>query len=465
MNKIINIIVLLFVVGSLSAGAQTLTLSECREMALDNSFNLKSAAERIAASEDMLKAYKANNLPNISFSGGYLYSTATFTETFEGGYLPTFSPDLTTGEMVPNVVGTSADGTPIFSSYAYMPDIVLDFEVGSVFTAGLQLSQPIYMGGKISTATKLAQLGVDVAGIEMNRSRADVILAADEAFYTYMKVEEMLLSADAYYSVVEEFYRVVSSMYDRGMCTQNDLLKVQVKVNEAELMQLKARNGKTLSRMNLCYIVGLPISNTELKVVDMFDLTSVIDTTLDVSGRVEYELLAKSVEAKELEVKLAQSDFLPSVTAMASYSYVYGLELNGDVLFGSSPTLTAGVMVNIPIFHWGEGRRKVSAARREVAIAENTRADLVQKMTLELMQCINSYEESQAQVRLMERAVTQAEENLRQSGKQYAAGMETISNYLEAQALWQKSLSDLVEARSNQRLAYVRYCRTRGDEL
>lgn len=444
------------------AQPQRVTLEQCREMALENSYNIKNADHKIDASEDLLKAYKTNNLPKISLSGSYLYSTLSFNEAITGGYLPTFSPDLTTGEMVPNIVGYAEDGSAIFSSYAYMPDMLFEFEVGSVLNTGLQATQPIYMGGKISTATKLAKLGVEVAKIERSRSEADVILAADEAFYTYIKVGEILNSANIYHTVIDEFYRQMESMLKNGMCTKNDLMKVQVKVTEAELQQLKAKNGLILARMNLCYIMGLPLSTLEIEAINTFNIQQPIDNTLDITARHEFELLSKNIEAKELEAKLAISDFLPSVSAIASYSYANGLSLNSKTLLGDSPVFTGGIVINIPLFHWGEGRRKVSAARREVAMAENTQADLTQKMTLELMQSINIYYETQAEVALMERSVEQAEENLRQSGKQYTAGMETLSNHLEAQALWQKAMGDMIEAKANQRLAYSTYCRNKG---
>ncbi len=450
MNKIYKLILLLFLPFSSMAQSQSITLEQCREMAIENSLNLKSSKEKILASEDMLKAYKANKLPNFSFSGGYLYSTASFSESITGGFLPVFSADAL-GQLTPK------------GTYAYMPDITFECEVGSVFNAGIQASQPIYMGGKISTAIKLAKIGVDVAEIEQTRTQADIVLSADEAFYTYLKVEELLLAANSYRAVVDEFYRQVESLLKNGMCTQNELLKVQVKVSEAELQQLKARNGLILARMNLCYIIGLPLTTREITVMDNFKQFQSLDTSLDVSSRAEYKLLEKSVQAKELEVKLAKSDLKPTVAAVASYSYTHGFKINNEYLLGSTPSFAGGVSVNIPIFHWGESQRKVSAARREVNIARNTQDDLVQKMTLELMQSINAYTEAQSEVLLTERTLAQSEENLRQSGKQYSAGMEQLSDYLEAQAIWQKAMSDLVEAKAKQRLAYANYCRIKGE--
>ncbi len=126
-------IIVLLVCSTLVANAQQqLTLEQCREMAIDNNFNLKSSNEKIAASGEILAAYKTNRLPNLSASGNYIYTTASFSETISGGYLPTFTPDLTTGEMIPNIVGTAADGSYIFGEYAYMPDMNFDIDFNSI---------------------------------------------------------------------------------------------------------------------------------------------------------------------------------------------------------------------------------------------------------------------------------------------------------------------------------------------
>ncbi len=444
------------------AQAPALTLEECRAMALEYNYSLKSSTEQIEASRDMLDSYKSQRLPNLALSANYIYSTLSMTEQIEGGYLPTFSPDATTGELTPNIVGYSADGSPIFSSYAYMPDQTYELDVNGVFTGGVSLTQPIYMGGKISSAISLAEIGVQAAQINSQLTRQEVIVATDEAFYTYLKVEEMLKSAAKYNEVVAEFYRQVANLHKNGMCTKNDLLKVQVSLNEAELMVRKAENGLRIARMNLAHTIGLELTTAQITLVDEFEAATQIDTqNLSISSRPEYALLSKQIEAKEVQVKLTKSDYLPSLAAIAQYGYTNGVEFNGLTMLNGT-SLTAAVSLNVPIFHWGEGKRKVSASRREVEIAKNQKEELSQKMTLELLQTINNYDEAQLEVAMTERSLEQAAENMRMSGKQYQSGMETLVNYLESQALWQKAMSDLTEARSAQRIAYARYCKAKG---
>lgn len=436
----------LCVIYTHAAEPRHLSLQECRELAVESNINLKSSNERIEASRDILSAYKSNHLPNFSLNGNFLYSTTSFDYAIKGGQLPLFN----------------MDGTPM-AGFAYMPDIAFDVEVGSIYSVGAQVTQPIYLGGKISNAIKLARIGISISELSEERTYREVILSIDEAFYNVLKVSEMVIAAHKYQNVVEEFHRQMTNGYKSGMRHRNDLLKVEVRLNEAKLLTQKAENGLRLAKMNLCYNIGLPLSTTNISVNDNFDTELIIDpSNLDISARPEYEMLQKQIEAKELETKITRSDFLPSVSAIASYGYGNGLKLNGNKIVNNA-TFNGGVIMSVPLFHWGEGRRKSSAKRREVTIAQYEFEDLSQKMTLELMQAINNYEDATLKVALTQTSVTQAEENMRLCENQYNAGMETIADLLEAQALWQKAMSDLTEAHAAQRIAYTTYLKCRGD--
>lgn len=303
---------------------------------------------------------------------------------------------------------------------------------------------------------------MSVAKLDRQLAESEVVIEVDEAFYTMIKVEEMLVAAERYEEVVEEFYRQINNSLSVGMAKRNDVMKVEVKLNEAKLMSRKAENALRLSRMNLCYWVGLPLTTRDIELIDEFDMgQDIISRELDITSRAEYAMLEHQIEAKGLEVKISRSDFLPSVSGLVSGAYLNGAQINGSPLL-NTPSFSGGVMVNVPIFHWGEGRRKTSAARREVTIARNQFEELSQRMTLELMQSINNYEEAVLEVELMTKSVAQAEENMRLSERQYGVDMETIADYLESQALWNKAMSDLVSARSQQRISYSKYLKAKG---
>lgn len=457
-----SIIIFLLLIAASSAQAQQLTLEECRRMAIEHNRNLKTAVVQSSIADDNLKMYQANFLPKFSLSGNYIYSTGNFDYTIAGGYLPTFIPNLTTGGLDPNILTMAPDGTPIFKEYAYMPDTKFDLKFGSVFRAGLSAQQPIYLGGKIRSSVKMAKIGKTITELNIQTVEADVIVNLDEAFFTCIKMGELVKSAVKYHQVVSEFCRQMEHAYKSGLKSKNDLLKVQVRLNEAELQLRQAQNGLRLAHMNLCYHIGMPMTTSTIDLTDNFEPTPKITSdATDISSRPEYGMLEQQIELKKQQVSLVKSDFLPQIAAMASYNYMNGVQLNNSSLF-NKPSFMGGVSVNIPLFNWGEGRRKVSAARHEVEIARNQFEDLSDQMQLELMQAINNYDESLFEVALTLKSLTQAQENMTESGNRYAAGMETLADYLEAQALWQKAQSDLVEARSGQRISYTKYLKATG---
>lgn len=441
-----------------------LDLQKCRSMALENSKKMAIAGQQAVKANYDKKVYRANFFPKISAMGMYAYMQKDYSFKIDGGYLPTFVPDAS-GQLKPNylihpatgkpVVG--ADGTPIFNQYAFMPDIALSLGLDNAYTVGGVLEQPLYMGGKVRSAFRMASIGADMAYLNVRYNRAEVITEADGAYWQYLKVKELVLSALKYKEVVGELVKNLTDAYQTGMAFRNDLLKAQVKFNEAELLLQKARHGETLAAMNLCRIIGVDL-HSSLQIRDSLQdgLTpGILEGNPDITGRPEYNLLEKEIELKKKQVDLTRSDFLPQLGVSASYGYTDGIALNGESDGMSS--FMAIVSLKVPVFHWSEGRNKIKSARSEQTISELKRADMIQLMQLETARARFNVEDAASRVEMTRKSLLQAEENLTVSKNRYEVGMENLTNYMEAQAQWQKAWSDWIDAKSELRLSETQY--------
>jgi outer membrane protein TolC len=448
---------------------QQLSLEQCREMALQNN-KASAIAER---TEDKItyesKSYFANFFPKISLSGLYLFSNTGMDKTLKGNYLPTFVPDPATGQLKPNIVTMpdgspliGADGNPVFKEYAYFPDMALSLKLNGLYTAGIQAEQPLYMGGKITAAYKMSLIGKDIARLNRNLTRAEIIVQTDEAYWTHLKTLELKKVALAFQKVVTELLHNVQNAYETGMKPKNDVLKVQVQVNKAELQVHQAENAIRLSRMNLCQVLGLPLT-ADITILDSLggDVFTETNRIADYSARPEYSILEKQIELKNQQVKLVRSDFLPNVGLLANYGYTHGLDFNGTPLLDRA-SFFAVLSVKVPVFHWGEGMNKVRAAKAEKQIMELQRDNLNEKMNLEMTQTLNKCSESELEVALTLRSLEQAEENMKTSRNQYEVGMETLANFLEAQTLWQQAWMEMINAKITQRLNETYYLKVTG---
>ena len=448
-----------------------LTLEQCRIIALDSSAILRNAQLMEDKTELDRKAVITNFLPKFSGYGLYLWTSESFDYDFSGGALPVYKNVY--GNLVPDLMKDPAgnivynNGIPVFNQYAVIPPMTLSVDLANTVTAGVSVTQPVFMGGKIISGYRMAALGSEMARLNSELKAEEVTVSVDEAYWLYVKTCKLLETAESLDSTVSEVYRFVEDAIDVGMATSTDLVKVEVQRNNAALALAKARNGKRLSMMNLCHILGLPLT-TEIEVDQSgfsLDSTAVPESiALDsdsIENRADYRLLAGQAELKRRNVDFVRSDFLPQLGVMASYGYSYGLKLMGETLLNQAG-FTVMATLKVPIFAWGEGYLKIKSAKKEYEMARSELERLSGMMELERAK--NSYAVSEAalQVRLAESSLKSAETNLKVCRDQYELGMETLVNVLEAQTQWSKCSSDYIEALADYKLSCTKYLKSIG---
>ena len=414
---------------AISASTQVLSLDSCISMALKANRQIEGARLQTRQRDYAAAAMKTNFLPNLKASARDIYS--------------------------------SADG-----AFTLFPGAALDYKIGNIVQAGVTVEQPIYMGGKITAGYKMSQLARDVARQNERLTESQVIVDTEEAYALLVRATELRAVAAKYDSLLLRLKRDVEAARAHGMASHNDVLKVNVKKNEAELQLRQAENAQRLARMNLCRQIALPldteidadvqgISPTESGIEQN---TAVIDFQ---SARPEAIMLGQRVQLAEQKVRAERADFLPQVGVVAGYSYLNGLKLNDKRLIDTGNFL-ALLNVSIPLYHFGEGRNKVRAARMEAEHARVEQQDKLEQMRLEVTREANNVDEASLELEVTTRNVEQAAENLRMSQKSYAAGMESLSDLLEAQTLYQKALASQVEARCQFALSVTRYRKAAG---
>ncbi len=458
------LVVLLSVAGASSA--QTLSLDSARSLALEHNRSLASARLQTQQYEHTMKSLRANFFPNFKVQANDFWATCDGTFSIAGGYLPTFNYSAATGAMVPNVL-TDATGnpvmngsTPVFKEYAYFPGADIDYKIGNVIQVGLTVEQPLYMGGKVSAGYRMGQLGYRMSQLNEQLSVSQTLVDVTEAYTLLVQAQEMNKVALDYDTLLSRLLRDVESAKRHGMVSKNEVLKVQVKKNEAELQVRRADNAVKLAQMNLAQKLGLPLTDKILADPQSLSLHEEVSMG-DISSRPEYRILDYQTQLAVQKVKLARADFLPQVGVAAGYSYVNGVELNNSKFLDGADF---GVLVNVkvPLFHFGEGYHKVKAARLEADRTRLSQLDLDEQMNLELRQAWNNLDEARLEAQMTETALEQAAENLRSSRRSYDVGLESLSDLLEAQTLWQQAYARNVQARCNWSLQSIRYDKAAG---
>lgn len=463
MNRYI-LTILIFSIAPGVFAQQTLSLEQCREMALEQNENIEIARLQHEKAKTDKAAMKTQYFPSLSGSatGAYLFNDIEMEM-----HIPTAKPNPLSGELEPNYMLNPStgepvmgpDGNPVFNVYGWLP---LEISLKGAYMAGVSLEQPIYTGGKIMAGNRMAKIGVEMTRENLKLEREKTIHNTDQSYWLYVTVQEKVKLAEEYKKLLEELLATTQDAYETGMSTQNDVLKVKVKLNKARLELQKAQSGLKLTRMALCRAVGLPF---ETKIVTSDSLNNIISPVTPgkvqgISFRPEYSLLKKQIELANEQIKLTRADFLPTAGLQIGYNYIGGIEYADQSYEDGNTSIMASL--KIPLFHWGEGFKKIKSAQHEVDIKKAKLKKNSRLLELEITQARLNLNDAITRVEMAEESLEQADENLRVTSDNYELGMKILPELLEAQAQWQEAYSELIDARADCKIKESAYLKATG---
>ena len=238
-----NIILIALCAISLMASSQVVTLDSCRHMALRNNKEIQQASLAIDKAGYQRKEAAAAYLPQFDLMAGYVYNSRKVSLIKEDQMLPTKSFNLQTGAYDFNLVIDPRTGAPLQlengqfvpSTVALLPKSGLTYNIHNLMGGALTVTQPIYMGGKITAMNEITNLAEQLAR-EMRESKVeDVIYNVDAAYWQVVSLCAKQKLATSYVGLVQKLDDDVKAMVNEGVATRANQLAVDVKLNEAKV--------------------------------------------------------------------------------------------------------------------------------------------------------------------------------------------------------------------------------------
>lgn len=449
---IIVVLLLLFDSAFNSHAAIEVTPESCRRRAILQSEDLKAEETRRDQADLRTKEHRTHYLPKISAAGYYLNTRGRYDWDVDRAL---FAP---LGQQVPLDTINPLTGRPIddVSGHHIMKQ--------SAWYTTIRAEQPLYMGGKIRAANKMAEVAEGISLESVEASRQSVIAEADQAYWRFVAVNEQVQAAAAYVDLLDALEGRVSHAVDTGLVHRNELLKVRVRRNEAALDLERARNGSELLRMSLCRIMGYDLATPlepahgEIVVPRREEIPAEPD--LSVRRRPEYRMLEDKVELNRENERLVRSDYLPQVGVTAGYGYL------GDIEVYRTDISREGFYViaeaKVPIWQWGEGRYRKESAKLDSRLAELDLQKYEKLMELEVQQAFFAMSEAHARCGMTGTGLKQAEASMETSKDFYEVGLETLTDYLESQSRWRQALAEHIAAKAEFKIQETNYLKATG---
>ena len=456
--------------------AQTLlSLDSCRALALTNNKDLLISDEKINAAHYQRKAAFTNYLPSFSATGAYMRNQKEFSllnndqkaalsgvgnnlaQPLEqaAGIIASLHPEI--ASKIPEL------GASLISALNNAGNSLVDAlrtDTRNVYAGAITLTQPLYMGGKIRAYNKITKYAEELAQEQHQGGMQEVIMSTDQAYWQVISLVNKKKLAEGYLKLLQQLDSDVEKMIAEGVATKADGLSVRVKVNEAEMTLTKVEDGLSLARMLLCQLCGIdlssPITLADENMEDIPLLTT--DTHFDMStayaNRPEIRSLELATQIYKQKVNVTRAEHLPSIALMGNYMVTNPSVFNSfENKFKGMWNI--GVMVQIPIWHWGEGIYKTKAAKAEARIAQYQLQDAREKIELQVNQAAFKVNEAGKKLVMSTKNMEKAEENLRYATLGFKEGVIATSNVLEAQTAWLSAQSEKIDAQIDVKLTEI----------
>ncbi|MBR5440550.1 MAG: TolC family protein [Prevotella sp.] len=484
MRKVLTLFMLTATLTSMAQ--QVLTLEKCRELALANNKQLGVARVKKEMAENTRKAVRTKYLPKVDAVGGYEFFSreisllnndqkalfANLGTTMMGNLGQNVSEVLTNlvqhGMISPEFaqqMGTIAEkmGAPAAELGNQFGQKIVDAfktDTRNMFAASVMLRQPIYMGGAITAANRMADIHEQLVAHEEEGMVETTLKNIDDVYWTVVSLRQKQKLANSYRDLVQQLNDDVHKMIDEGVATRATGLQVDVKVNEADMQVTQVDNGLTLAKMLLCQLCGLPLTG-EIELADegkdvLPDSPTVEDVGNEAAfeNRAELKMLKNAVELSEQSTKLVRAAYLPQVALTGGY-----LLSNPNVYNGFqrkfSGVWNVGVIVRVPVWSWFEGSYKVRATRAATTIATIEMEDAREKIELQLEQCRFKLKEAGKRLQMATKNLSSADENLRCANVGFREGVMEATDVMAAQTAWQQAQSQKIDAEVEVKLAQV----------
>ncbi len=330
---------------------------------------------------------------------------------------------------------------------------VTKIEVGSpnAVNTQLMLTQPLYSGGRVGTAYKIAKIYSEASIESDDNIRNNTTLEVKKSFYGLLMAKEALKVAKRSLELSESHYNNIKKKQSQGVVSEYDLLRAEVQVANARPAVIQAENSLALGFTGFKNLLGIEPAvevdiDGELK-YDIVDEAEIKESSKDVYlKRPDYKNLDLMSKVYELNIKIEKGARLPFISLSGDYTFSGNSD---NFTFGKNSralSMAAYLNFSLSIFDGFKTSAKIQQARNNFRKMELQKAQLKEYINLEIEQTVLKMNEARKRIEAQGKTIQQAERALRISRVRYENGSGTQLDVFDVQVAYDVSQMNYIQA-------------------
>ncbi len=417
---------------------KVLNLQDAIDIALGESYNVKSAKFNLINSEKSLEAVKLGlmssvdlefDLPNYNRSLASKFNSVTKSEEFyslgnttlEGRLYITQPLIFSDGtvSIIGSVFGRDQFGDNISSTKDYFSNL------------SIRLRQPLFTFNSQKANLERAEINLKKTQRNYTQTERDIIYRVTSNFYQLFQLKKRVEITTEKVSQTEVSFTTADNKFKAGLIAEVEALQLEVDLASAKNELLNVESDFKESKDNFKLLIGLPLSEdfdieAKLEYIPVeIMLDSVVASALN--NRPDYQNSDDDVYLSDMNIEEVDSKRTIKAELVANY----GINKNDsefDKIFRDfSDTRSVVFTVSVPIWDWGQNAREVEAAEAGYKLQLLNRANLKESIVNEINAAANRIYSAKARVEVLSKSVEVAEKSYKISLERFKAG--TITSF------------------------------------
>ena len=433
--------ILLFIFCALfpfSLFSQGLTLSVALDEAMTYNLELKKQEQRVLQSDAYNKSMVGWFMPKISINAGYTW----FNDNMEIN-MKMIKPALdevagSYGASIANDLGL-ASGTQeeiynqIINGLGKLPDDNIVFDFNQFPNASVNLIQPLFTGGRIVSAKNTADVGSNIAHLQMITVKNTLSKNIVEKYFLVVFLEEVVKTKRLAVKDIGKHVQHTAKMVEKGALPKVDMLRAQVALAAAQRELEDELSRLDIARSSLNLSIGYPEDTMTLlsdslhfKVlnINIQELQNEAKSKLPV-----YKLEEQKKRIAEQNYNAQRAKMMPELFAYANYSF-----FNNYLPVVPAP-FTAGIQLRYNIFNGGSDYKKMQAGKYMINEALISEKNTEKKVNFLIDKAYKQVKASESRYLKLQSTLDLSEENYRISKKRFEQGLGRSVDVLDAYTL------------------------------
>ena len=377
--------------------AQSFTLDQCIEYALQNSDNIKNVTLDQEIAKARVKETRGIGLPQVDGSVNILHNHQLQRFFNSAGVVGAF-----TGQKIEGV-----DSTDIVAARS-------PFQLKSAGTAEVKASQILFNGSYL-VGLRAAKAYQDLSVKTTNQSKVDLIAQVTKAYYTALINTERMKLFDNNIGRVDSLLRTTRALNQNGFAESIDVDRIRVTLNNLKTERDKFQNLQQLSLQLLKFQMNYPLAEEialagKIEDIVIPEKAEGYSDGWDYTQRPDYQVLLANKKLQALNVKNQYAAGMPSLVLFGTYGFLTQ-SANVAGLFktetGNSPSFNSmlgpdkwysyssyGVSLTLPLFSGLQRTYRIQQAKLNLQKVENNVNLMKRGIDLEISQSSITYDNS-----------------------------------------------------------------------